>query len=227
MAKNVQIKVKEGEGYIDIFPRTNTDMVEGLSNILGGKQESIGYTPENVDNKGKANGYPTLDISSKIPIAQLPDSEWSNIVDRPNSLVSEIDLAVSDSHSHQNKQILDKITGVELKTYDLENMVNKDELGNAGYGDMLKSIYDTDEDGVIDNANKVGGFTVGVNVPSNAKFTDTIYSHPSSHPATMITETTTKRFVSDVEKSGWDNKTKITLSSSKPVDGSTVWLQEI
>ncbi|HZJ99510.1 MAG TPA: hypothetical protein VFC79_05870 [Tissierellaceae bacterium] len=29
------------------------------------------------------------------------------------------------------------------------------------------------------NADTVGGFTVGTNVPANAKFTDTIYTHPT------------------------------------------------
>ena len=50
------------------------------------------------------------------------------------------------------------------------------------------------------NADTVNGKTVESNVPANAKFTDTIYTHPSSHPASMITESTTKRFVTDVEK---------------------------
>lgn len=45
------------------------------------------------------------------------------------------------------------------------------------------------------------------NVPLDAKFTDTIYTHPSSHPASMITESTTKRFVTDVEKTNWSSKT--------------------
>ena len=42
-------------------------------------------------------------------------------------------------------------------------------------GDMLKSVYDTNNNGIVDNAEKVSGFTVGVSVPSNAKFTDTVY----------------------------------------------------
>lgn len=54
-------------------------------------------------------------------------------------------------------------------------------------GDMLKSIYDTDNDGMVDVAEKVNGFTVESNVPANAKFTDTVYTHPSSHPWSMIT----------------------------------------
>ena len=43
-------------------------------------------------------------------------------------------------------------------------------------------------------------------VPINAKFTDTVYCIPSSHPASMITESSTKRFVSDSEKSTWNSK---------------------
>lgn len=47
-------------------------------------------------------------------------------------------------------------------------------------GDMLKSIYDTDNDGIVDAAERVNGHTVESDVPANAKFTDTIYVHPGS-----------------------------------------------
>ena len=76
----------------------------------------------------------------------------------------------------------------------------------AGTGDMLKSEYDKNDNGIVDNAEKVNGFTVETNVPADAKFTDTIYSHPETHPASIITETTTKRFVTDVEKADWTSK---------------------
>lgn len=55
------------------------------------------------------------------------------------------------------------------------------------------------------------------NVPLNAKFTDTIYTHPSSHPASMITESATKRFVSDTEKTNWSNKWDYNESTIKAV----------
>lgn len=42
-------------------------------------------------------------------------------------------------------------------------------------------------DGATGKVIKDSGFTIASNVPSGAKFTDTIYSHPTSHPATMIT----------------------------------------
>lgn len=34
---------------------------------------------------------------------------------------------------------------------------------------------------------KINGFTIETSVPANAKFTDTVYTHPSTHPASMIT----------------------------------------
>ncbi len=83
--------------------------------------------------------------------------------------------------------------------------------------------------------NKVDNSRVLTDVPSGAKFTDTIttingktgaitkadivalgipaqdtiYNHPSTHPASMITESTSRRFVSDAEKSTWNSKAEI------------------
>lgn len=37
------------------------------------------------------------------------------------------------------------------------------------------------------NADTVNSFTVNTSVPANAKFTDTVYTHPTTHPASMIT----------------------------------------
>lgn len=34
---------------------------------------------------------------------------------------------------------------------------------------------------------KINGFTIETSVPANAKFTDTVYTHPTTHPASMIT----------------------------------------
>ena len=43
---------------------------------------------------------------------------------------------------------------------------------------------------------KVNGYTISASVPANAKFTDTVYTHPATHPASMITG------LADVAKSG-------------------------
>ncbi len=50
----------------------------------------------------------------------------------------------------------------------------------SGSGDMLKSTYDTDGDGIVDNSAKVNNLTVETAVPSGAVFTDTIYNHPTT-----------------------------------------------
>ena len=46
----------------------------------------------------------------------------------------------------------------------------------TGAGDMLKATYDTNNSGVVDNAEKVNGLTVETAVPTGAVFTDTTYS---------------------------------------------------
>src|ERR1017187_853107 len=41
---------------------------------FNGKQNALGFTPENVANKGIAGGYAGLDGSGKVPYAQLPSA---------------------------------------------------------------------------------------------------------------------------------------------------------
>lgn len=49
--------------------------------------------------------------------------------------------------------------------------------GGSGTGAfMTKAVYDTDNDGIVDNAEKVNGKTVLSDVPANAVFTDTTYT---------------------------------------------------
>lgn len=56
-----------------------------------------------------------------------------------------------------------------------------DSVASAGGGDMLKSVYDTNGNGIVDNAEKVGGHTVGKDVPKDAVFTDTTYENATAN----------------------------------------------
>ncbi len=47
-------------------------------------------------------------------------------------------------------------------------------VSSAAAGDMKKEIYDVNNNGIVDNAEKVNNHTVEADVPANAKFTDTI-----------------------------------------------------
>ena len=51
-----------------------------------------------------------------------------------------------------------------------------DGADGQGSGDMLTSTYDTNGNGIVDNAEKVNNHTVESDVPSNAVFTDTTYT---------------------------------------------------
>jgi hypothetical protein len=48
-------------------------------------------------------------------------------------------------------------------------------LSNYAGGDMHTDVYDTNKNGVVDNAEKVNGHSVYKDVPSDAVFTDTVY----------------------------------------------------
>ena len=53
---------------------------------------------------------------------------------------------------------------------------------------------------------KVDDSQVLTNVPAGAVFTDTVYTHPNNHPASIITQDANNRFVTDEEKSTWNQK---------------------
>ncbi len=224
---------------------------------------ALGYTPENLNNKGKANGYPSLDSNAKIPLNMLPDVarqqtyvveniaergllsglimgercyitdtgdsyiwdgtawlilskadwenvnlQWANIVDKPTSSVANIDSAVSQRHTHNNKSIIDTITST---------LVDRWNSAWEHITDTVKHITSAERtlwNTVSNKVDKVSGkglstedyTTAEKSKLSGIEAEANKYIHPASHPASMITESTTKRFVSDSEKSEWNAK---------------------
>ena len=73
------------------------------------------------------------------------------------------------------------------------------EKSNNGHKHVVNDITDfpTSLPANGGNADTVNNHTVLSNVPANAKFTDTVYVHPETHPASMITGLPTK--VSELE----------------------------
>ena len=67
-----------------------------------------------------------------------------------------------------------KVTTITITDKDGEHTATIND-GQDGSGDMTKSVYDTDDNGIVDNAEKVNNHTVNKDVPSNAVFTDTVY----------------------------------------------------
>lgn len=52
----------------------------------------------------------------------------------------------------------------------------QESLSDLGYGNMMKETYDTNNNGIVDNAQKVNDHTVESDVPAGAVFTDTTYT---------------------------------------------------
>lgn len=120
--------------------------------------------------------------------------------DFTNTYKSNIDSNTSARHTHSNKSVLDDISssdvsnwdskqeslvsGTNIKTINNQSILGSGNItiqggGGSGDGDMLKSVYDTNDNGIVDNAEKVNNHTVGTDVPSNAVFTDTVYDDTS------------------------------------------------
>jgi hypothetical protein len=62
--------------------------INELVSSVSGKQDSLGFTPENAANKGSVGGYASLDGSGKVPAAQLPSyvddvEEYANLAGFP------------------------------------------------------------------------------------------------------------------------------------------------
>lgn len=123
----------------------NRFVTDAEKSTWGAKQSALGFTPENPTNKGKSNGYASLDASGKVPIAQIPNE-----------------------------------------------VVTQDQLGSAGYGDMVKSVYDTDNDGVVDRAKTADGVAWGNVAGKPSTFNPTAHTHTIANVTNLQTELDSK-----------------------------------
>lgn len=86
----------------------------------------------------------------------------------------------------------------------------RDGADGTGSGDMTKATYDTNDNGIVDNAEKVNNHTVFSDVPADAVFTDTTYeSKTAASGGTAVSLVTTG------EKYTWNNKADSSSLNSK------------
>lgn len=85
------------------------------------------------------------------------------------------------------------IVDTYAKKTDIPNITVDAELSSTSTNPVQNKVIKVALDGKLGkndtavNAAKVNNLTVETSVPANAKFTDTVYTHPSTHPASMIT----------------------------------------
>ena len=150
----------------------------------------------------------------KVRAGLLPEINEVVWVEIPNNNMKEmyVDTAkkiVGDDtetkHTHNNLSLLQTITQSLVDTWNtVTNKVDKIE----GKG-LSTEDYTTEEKnklaGISANANKTEGSNINGNIKIDGIET-TVYTHPSTHPASIIVEDSTHRFVTDAEKDTWNNK---------------------
>lgn len=87
----------------------------------------------------------------------------------------------------KGEQGVQGIQGETGKTGSIANLTSTHVIDALGYTPI-------DEDRVL------------TDVPEDALFTDTKYTHPTNHPPSIITQDASNRFVTDTEKTGWTGK---------------------
>ena len=193
--------------YFKIKRDSNTPVELGvLVENVEGLDERLALKVDKVEGKGlSTNDYTTTEknnvasntaarhshgnksVIDKITQALLDNwnAAFSHISDAVKHITaSERTLWNTVSSKANKSDVLTKTNTTEYTpTSDYNPSTKKyvdDAIADKGVGNMLKSVYDINDNGVVDNAEKVNGLTVLTAVPANAKFTDTIYTHPTS-----------------------------------------------
>lgn len=137
--------------------------VDGLQSALDSKETPIGAQVKVDTHANDTVKHITADEranwNAKSNLALGETSATAYRGDRGKIAYDHSQLAHAPSNAQKNSDITKaeieaKLTG-NITTHMHSQYVTQDQLGSAGYGDMLKSIYDSDGDGVVDAAESV------------------------------------------------------------------------
>ena len=126
-----------------------------------------------------ANGTITLGSASITPLT----SHQSLSAYVTKTTADSTYLGKSDTAANASKLVLDKGTADKARPVIFQDSSLSTSALTACYNNNL--TYNPVSNNLV--VGKINGFTIGASVPAGAKFTDTVYTHPSTHPASMIT----------------------------------------
>ena len=159
--------------------------------------------------KGANNGVATLDSTGKVPTAQLP----SYVDDVVEGYLSGGKFYVEEGHTTEitaeSGKIYVDITSGKNITYrwsgtayvEISKSLALGETSGTAYrGDRGKIAYEHSQTAhARADATKTEDSTTNGNIKINGSEVN-VYTHPANHPASMITEDSEHRFVTDEEK---------------------------
>lgn len=140
------------------------------------------------------------------------------LIELASALGNDPNFATSMTNALANK--VDKIAGKQLSTEDFTTALLNKLNGIAAGAQTNQNAFSNVKVGTTivaaDNSTDTLEIVAGTNISITPDATNdkvTInntysYTHPSSHAATMITEDSTHKFVTDAEKTSWNSRTK-------------------
>ena len=156
---------------------------------------------------GVASGVATLDTNGKVPSSQLP-SYVDDVIEGYlyNSKLYKEAAHTTEISGESGKIYIDLDTE---KTYRWTGTVFGVISETIALGETSATAYAGDKGKANATAistiqTKLSGIEEGANK----------YVHPSTHAATMITEDTTHRFVTDTEKTAWNAKASTAVATT-------------
>lgn len=165
---SLKVSAKETDSLNDTLTRTLT-----MTKDLSGQTKIKFYIRASREGTNFKVGFHD---SGGITTEHTPNITVANVWQE-----EEVDISgVADA----NKDVIDQII-ITITNADADNIIYLDYInapepgvlgGEAGFGDMLKSVYDTDDDGRVNDAAKLAGYTLA-QVRDHAPRTHTLNSH--------------------------------------------------
>lgn len=129
---------------------TNTKILTGTERAaiatISDKQDNLGFTPENVANRGTAGGYASLDSGGKVPIDQISAAITGKV-----DSVAGLTGAIS---ANNLRSALDLVVGSDVLAYDPAlagiTTAGKSIIGAAS-GDAQRLLLDAEQRGLRAN----------------------------------------------------------------------------
>lgn len=144
-----------------------------LNGEFNGQDGQDGFSP--IANVSKLGSTATISITDKNGTTTAEISDGTNGIDGKDGKDG-----TDGQDGYSPSASVSKVGKIATITITDENGTTTCEIRDGedgqGSGDMLKSTYDTDNNGIVDNAEKVNNHTVLSDVPANAVFTDTTYT---------------------------------------------------
>lgn len=143
---------------------------------------------------------------SEVNPATLSTVEWASVSGKPLPITNLSGTNTGD----QDLSGLETIVNVDSK--DAATLQAAKDYADANSATVTaQAITDALGHEVADAANLL------TPVPLNAVFTDTVYTHPATHPPSIIAQDANNRFVTDAEKETWNNGTGGAAVVNRPI----------